>query len=73
MSNFTVCVQYRDRVDQVEHVSVSTERMVQLVRGFNDTFVESFEVFDSEGVILNDSEVWAYVDAEVWAMFDAPY
>lgn len=63
MSDYTVCVQYRDHPEQVEHVSVSASKMVQLVRGFNDTFVESYEVYDSEGEELSDDEVWAIIDA----------
>ena len=73
MAKFTVCINYRDMIEQVVHELVSTSKMVQLVRSFNDTFVESYEVHDSEGEVLSESEVWEYVDAEVWAVFDAPY
>lgn len=67
MAKFTVCINYRDMIEQVEHELVSSSKMVQLVRSINDTFVESYEVHDSEGEVLSESEVWEIVDAETWA------
>lgn len=62
MSNFTVYVQYKDQSEVVEHSDVSTESLVDLVSGFNDTFVEFYDVYDSEGVMLDGTEVWTIIN-----------